>query len=129
MFMKKDVKENKGKTPVAETRLKSKENDRKVIFPLESFIVNLMDKAGAGKRYLKTTIELEVAGETEKKMVTNYKVQIRDTVLILLTGQSFNEIRTVEGKIELKQGLLARINQTLGKGIVQRLYFTEFVVQ
>jgi flagellar basal body-associated protein FliL len=35
----------------------------------------------------------------------------------------------MEGKLELKQALLSRINQALGEGIVQRIYFTEFVVQ
>ena len=100
-----------------------------IICPLESFIVNLMDRSGLGKRYLKTTIELEVADETGQEQVARYKAQLRDTILLLLTSQSFKEVSSIEGKLELKQALITRINQALGGAIVRRLYFTEFVVQ
>lgn len=100
-----------------------------IIYPLESFIVNLMDKAGLGKRYLKVKIIIEIGGEEAKKVVDGQKPRLRDTILLLLSSQSFKEINTMEGKLELKQALLSRINQTLGEGIVQRIYFTEFVVQ
>ncbi|MBU1052890.1 MAG: flagellar basal body-associated FliL family protein [Proteobacteria bacterium] len=99
------------------------------IFPLESFIVNLMDNAGTGKKYLKITMELEVVGEAEKKKLENYKTQLKDTILMLLSSRSFEEIYTVEGKLDLKQTLLARINQALGGNVVYKIYFTEFVVQ
>ena len=62
-------------------------------------------------------------------MVETHKPQLKDTVLLLLSSHSFEEIRSVEGKIELKQALLSRINQVLGGGVVHRIYFTEFVVQ
>jgi flagellar basal body-associated protein FliL len=35
----------------------------------------------------------------------------------------------MEGKLELKQTLLSRMNQILGDGVVRRIFFTEFVVQ
>ena len=68
----------------------------KIICPLESFVVNLVDKAGLGKRYLKTTIELEVGNEDSKEKVAKYKAQLRDTILMLLTSQTFKEISTIE---------------------------------
>ncbi|GAG32653.1 unnamed protein product, partial [marine sediment metagenome] len=78
---------------------------------------------------LKITLALEVCDEEEKRMVTRYTAELRDTILLLLSSQSFSEISTMEGKLELKQALLSRINHALGGRIVQRLYFTEFVVQ
>jgi flagellar FliL protein len=115
------------KTPKSRPQIRREEVG--MIYPLESFIVNLMDKAGLGKRYLKVKIILEIGGEEAKKVVDGQKPRLRDTILLLLSSQSFKEINTMEGKLELKQALLSRINQALGEGIVQRIYFTEFVVQ
>ena len=100
-----------------------------MIYPLESFIVNLMDKNGLSNRYLKVTISLDIGDEGNRKTVERHKPQLMDTILLLLSSQSFSDINTMEGKIELKQALLSRINQDLGGRIVHRIYFTEFVVQ
>jgi len=62
-------------------------------------------------------------------LLQGQKAQIRDTILLLLSSQSYAEISSMEGKLELKQSLLVRINQLLGGKKVRRLYFTEFVVQ
>lgn len=104
-------------------------NARGIICPLESFIVNLRDQSGSGKRYLKTTIQLEVTGEETQQLVKDHDAQLRDTILLLLSNRSYKEIRSLEGKLALKQALIVSINQLLGGKKVRRLYFTEFVVQ
>jgi flagellar protein FliL len=129
MFMAKDVNEKEGGDSATEMKAEKKEKELSIIFPLESFIVNLMDKSGYGKRYLKTTVELEVGDEDAQLMLQEKKAQLRDTILLLLSSQSFGEINSIEGKLELKQTLLVRINRLLGGKMVRRLYFTEFVVQ
>ena len=129
LFLKKDTESVADKAPGAEAKQVSDADETRIICPLESFIVNLADKSGLGKRYLKTTIELEVDDEKGQLRLQAYKSQLRDTILLLLTSQSFNDISSIEGKLDLKQALLTRINQTLGSGMVRRLYFTEFVVQ
>lgn len=106
-----------------------KKEEMNIIFPLKSFIVNLMDKKGLGKRYLKVTMEIEVNDEEHRKMAERYKPQLRDTILLLLSSQILQDINTMEGKLELKQLLLSRMNRVTGEGIIQRVYFTEFVVQ
>lgn len=123
------VKGKKEEAVTPKSRPQIRRQEVGIIYPLESFIVNLMDKAGLGKRYLKVKIIIEIGGEEAKKVVDGQKPRLRDTILLLLSSQSFKEINTMEGKLELKQALLSRINQTLGEGIVQRIYFTEFVVQ
>ncbi len=121
--------ENTKETQTTKAKVNKNKDEAKIVFPLESFIVNLADRSGLGKRYLKVTIALEVRDEEKKKMVEGYTAELRDTILLLLSSQSFKEISTMEGKLELKQALLSRINHALGGGVVQRLYFTEFVVQ
>jgi flagellar protein FliL len=115
--------EKEGKTEV-------KQAEKAVtIYPLKAFVVNLLDKKGVGKRYLKVTMELELGNELDKLVIDNHNAQLRDTVLLLLANQTITEINTMEGKLELKQAILTRMKQILGNGVVNRIYFTEFVVQ
>ena len=127
-YVKGNVSESGEGTSVSKLRDKNNKTPN-IVVPLESFIVNLMDKSGLGKRYLKVTIELEVGGEQAKLALDRFKPQLKDTILLLLSNQTFEDISTMEGKLELKQALLFRINQMLGEKIVERIYFTEFVVQ
>lgn len=106
-----------------------KEKTVSIIFPLKSFIVNLRAKSGVGKRYLKVTMEIEIGNQKAKETINNHAAQLRDTILMLLSSQSINEINTMEGKMELKHGLLTRMNRILGQSTIRKIYFTEFVVQ
>ena len=129
MFFTKDAGEGDQSAEAEAAQTANAEATQSIIVPLDSFIVNLMDRSGSGKRYLKTTIELDLADEESQGIVGVRKAQLRDAILLLLTSQSFAEINTTEGKQALKKALLLRINQALGGRIVSGLYFTEFVVQ
>lgn len=102
---------------------------KSIICPLDSFIVNLMDKSGLGKRYLKVTMKLELDSEKDKELLEDHTPQIRDTVLLLLSSLTFKEINSIEGKLDLKQSIISRVNRVLGDGRVKTIYFSEFVVQ
>ena len=128
-LMKGKYQEKNEAPRVSKSNSTSKEDETKMVFPLESFIVNLADNTGLGKRYLKVTLAMEVNEEDEKKMVEAHTAELRDTILLLLSSRSFKEISTMDGKLELKQALLSRINQAIGRVVVRKLYFTEFVVQ
>jgi len=124
------LKGKEGGTEISESRPKKKKKDEvRIIFPLETFIVNLMDKSGSGRRYLKVGMELEIGSEKDQQLLKSHTPQLKDTILLLLTSQTFKDINSMEGKIELKQALVSRINQALGEAIVHKIYFTEFVVQ
>jgi flagellar FliL protein len=126
---KEEIKNEEKAKEVPKSSFKKREEKPRITYPLDSFIVNLMDKAEVGKRYLKVRIVLEVGDEEGRKTVDSHIPQLKDTILLLLSSQSFSDINTMEGKIELKQLLVSKVNQILGEGIVHRLYFTEFVVQ
>ena len=55
--------------------------------------------------------------------------KVKDTLLLLLSSKSFEEISSMDRKIELKNQIVERLNQIVGKGKVRNVYFTEFVVQ
>lgn len=94
---------------------------------LEPFIVNLMDNTGT--RYLKVTIQLEMDKQEAADEVKARTPQIRDAVLVLLSSKTYADIGTVQGKYQLRDEVIARVNQILKDGKVKTAYFTEFVVQ
>lgn len=97
------------------------------IFNLDPFIVNLQDNSGT--RYLKLTINLELAPGTSPEELTAQSPQIRDSLIILLSSKGYSDIGTVEGKYQMRDEIVARVNQFLNKGKVKTAYFTEFVIQ
>lgn len=98
-----------------------------VAHELEPFIVNL--QGNGGKRLLKARIELEVNDEEAVKALEGQTAQARDAILLLLTEKTADQVLTLDGKVELRTELLARVNQALEDIKVRNLYFTEFVVQ
>ncbi len=97
------------------------------MFPIESFIVNL---AGAGgKRFLKATIDLELDKSETTEEVKARLPQVKDSILILLSSKTFEEVYTVQGKFKLRDEIISRTNSFLKTGKVKNIYFTEFVIQ
>ena len=97
------------------------------MFPLDTFVVNLAD--AGGKRYLRATMQLELAPEEHKETLEQRLPQIRDVVLTILPTKEFKDIRTVEGKSVLRTEILDRLNEILNGQAVANIYFTEFVIQ
>ncbi|MBW2615684.1 MAG: flagellar basal body-associated FliL family protein [Deltaproteobacteria bacterium] len=124
------LKESKDKEQISEETRPQEEKIKGIVtYPLDTFIVNLMDKSRSGKKYLKATMILEIGKQEQTMILDQYKPQLTDTILILLSSKSFDEISTIEGKLGLKRALLSRINQILGDVVARRIYFKEFVVQ
>ncbi len=106
---------------------KEEEEVVKPTHKLETMIVNLADQGG--KRYLRVTMELELSTPEVLEEITKKLPQLRDTILMVLPSKQYTEISTTEGKIALRDELIAKINALLKKGTVTTIFFTEFVVQ
>lgn len=94
---------------------------------LDSFVVNLSDPMG--RRYLKTTMDVEVVNSAAAAELAAAMPRVKDTLLLLLSSKSFEDISSMDKKIELKNDIVSRLNQIIGKNKVRNVYFTEFVVQ
>jgi flagellar FliL protein len=116
-----------GETDEAAKETVVDENAVGKIYSLKTFVVNLNDPGG--KRYIKTKIELEYIDEAVNMEIDARLPQIRDAVLLLLSSKSLDEIQDVDGKIDLRNELILRINQVLKQGKIRNLYFTELVIQ
>ena len=94
---------------------------------IDTFIVNILDDEE--NRYLKAAITLEVDAPTTADEINSRLPQLQDAILLLIGNKSFSELRDMQGKMQLRAELLNRINEILSKGMVKRIYFTDFVVQ
>lgn len=119
--------------PPAEEELKE-ENDEaaqekiiRPVFPLNTFIVNLAD--AGGNRFLRTTMELEIAGEELRDEMEQRLPQIRDCILMIVPTRKYQDIQTVDGKIALRTEIITRLNDLLKNEAITNIYFTEFVTQ
>jgi flagellar protein FliL len=97
------------------------------IFSLDTFIVNLADQGG--NRYLRVTMDLELANPELEAEVSQRLPQVRDSILMILPTKRFEDISTMQGKISLRDEILEKINGYLAKGKINNIYFKEFVVQ
>ena len=94
---------------------------------LPVFLVNLADPLG--RRYLKLSMDVEVVDEAAKADVAKNEAKIKDALLLLLSSKTYQELSTLDAKIQLKQDIVQRLNLILGNGKVIQVYFTEMVIQ
>jgi flagellar protein FliL len=104
-----------------------KKSDVVTIWPMEPFIVNIADVGG--ERYLKIVVQLEVSSPEAVSELEQIKPRIRDSILDLLTPKTLPELMDLAGKQRLRDDIAGRINNSITQGKVNRVYFTEFVVQ
>ncbi len=97
------------------------------ILALEPFIANLADDGG--RRYLKATFQIDFGTPEVPGAMAARLPQTRDLLLTLFTSKTFDEIRTPEGKQQLREEIIARVNQVLDRDLAKAVYFTEFIVQ
>lgn len=98
-----------------------------VVTGLDPFIVNLSGEAG--KRYIKVTMQLELSSKEGIEEVQQRMPQIKDSVITVLSSKTTEDLLTVDGKFQLKEQILTRVNILLQTGVVKNVYFVEFVIQ
>jgi flagellar FliL protein len=101
--------------------------EESVMFTVEPFVVNLND--AGGPKFLKVSIQLELANTALMDKAKAKSPQIRDAVITLLTSKSSESLFPPEGKLQLKDEINARMNQILGSNSVKNVYLTDFVMQ
>ena len=98
------------------------------MYPLDQFIVNLMS-SGSGKRYLKTSIALELSIAKLQAELDIKRDVLRDVIITILSSKTLEEVQTVRGKQALREEITERLNEFLVDGRISNVFFTEFVVQ
>ncbi len=98
-----------------------------ILYPLDTFTVNL--KSDAGRRYLKVTISLELEGEELSTELDAKSAVLRDKIIRILTSKTLEEISSKKGKQKVSQQIMDALNAMIRDGKIKGIYFTQFVIQ
>lgn len=95
------------------------------------FVVNF--ELPSPVRFLQVTVELELQQQADLDAVQKHLPVIRNNLLMLFSGQNYQQLRNREGKEQLREAVLAEVRSILAQrakrdGITQ-VYFTHFVMQ
>jgi len=108
-----------------EAKKEEKKEVKSVLIALDAFVLNLAEQG----RFLKVTMQFEIADPSNQQLMAEKTPQLRDAIITLVSSKSAESLSSPEGKFQLKDELLLRANQSMGKDIFKNLYFTEFVMQ
>ena len=97
------------------------------VVALDPFVVNL-DEPGTS-RYVKVTLQLELANAEAEHPLEKSKQLIRDMILSHLSGLKLADCLGTTAKDKLRVDLTKMLESVLGPGKVRRMFFQEFVVQ
>jgi flagellar FliL protein len=103
-----------------------------IYYPLKpAIIVNF--QARGRQRFLQAELTLLVRDEMVIQAVETHMPMIRNSLVMLFGGQTYEELQTAEGKELLQeqavQQLQALLEQETGKPGVEKVLFTNFVMQ
>ena len=134
----------------------------KVLKPLHylsmvpEFVVNF--GPGSKVRYLQVDLQVSTRNEAALAVINTYRPVLRNDILVLLSGQTFDQLRERSGKETLQKNILETINRVVAeaihseknkdskdeksenavaenqqaeavKGPIENVYFTSFIMQ
>ncbi len=103
-----------------------------IYYPLKpAIIVNF--QARGRQRFLQAELTLLVRDESVIQAVETHMPMIRNSLVMLFGGQTYEELQTAEGKEKLQdeavQELQTLLKQETGQPGVEKVLFTNFVMQ
>lgn len=93
-----------------------------------TFVANLT-AAGGASRYAKVALFVEAANEDAKTKIEAAVVPLRNESLMFLSGLQTEQVIGQEKIKALQDELQKRMSALVGKNVIKRVYFSEFVVQ
>lgn len=101
-------------------------------FTLEpAFLANF--QAGGRTHYLQVGLAVMARDEAAMEAVRAHMPLLRNRIVMLLSGESFEHLQSDAGRVELQEKLLKAIQEILqketGKPQIEQVYFTSFVMQ
>ncbi|MGM8227505.1 flagellar basal body-associated FliL family protein [Cellvibrio sp. ARAG 10.3] len=103
-----------------------------IYYPLSpAFVVNFEDRGRS--RFLQAELTLLLRDPDVPKALDMHMPAIRNALVMLLSGQSFETLQTAEGKEALREQALVKIQEVLqqeiGKPGIEQVLFVNFVMQ
>lgn len=95
------------------------------------FTVNVQGANGAS-RYLQIEVVFETSAHEAEALLVQYKPRIQHAMILLLSGQDADRLRTREGKHHLVGDIIEAVNKVIEeteKTGVKEVLFTSFIIQ
>lgn len=86
-------------------------------------------KGSGGKRFLVISLGVETKSSNVIVELTEKEVVVRDAILQMLSEYTADELSSIDLRETLKTQLIVRLNSLLQKGEIDRLYFTQYLLQ
>lgn len=99
-----------------------------VLVNLEDIVVTLVSDPKK-PRYLRININVEVPNQLVADVVSSRLPQLRDLVIMTLSGKTPEQISTPEGKKGLRDEIFRRMDEKMPEGTLMNIYFSDLVVQ
>jgi flagellar FliL protein len=84
---------------------------------------------GVPRRLVRVQISLEMLDEEGFEEVLNLGAGARDAIMRILNAKVYNDLESVQGKLQLKNQIIAQLNSAMKRGVVRQVYFNDFVIQ
>ena len=104
----------------------SKAEEKRHLYSLVPFKAHL---SGSPRRFVSLSLDLELLDEAAFEEVSDMGAQTRDAILEIINEKTVTDIRSVQGKLILKDEIITAVNGFLNQGIVKNAYFTNFSIQ
>ncbi|MBF0282187.1 MAG: flagellar basal body-associated FliL family protein [Zetaproteobacteria bacterium] len=96
---------------------------------IEPLTVNLSDSDGT--RYLRIKMKFEIPSDLSSDVLSPYMGVIKDLLINVLSSKTSDQLRSPQGKYQLKEELKYRVNDIVAQDspVVRKIYFGEFIIQ
>jgi flagellar basal body-associated protein FliL len=93
----------------------------------KSVVVNLAGPQPG--RYLRASLSLVLNNGHDKHNVKQSSSRLRHELIMLLSSKTAESLLAAEGKSELREEIVERINTAAGEDLIYEVYFRELLIQ
>ncbi len=99
-----------------------------VLVGLNEIIVTLQSPP-TRPRYLRINVDLEVKDQVTADIVGTRIPQLRDLVIMTLSGKTAEELSTPEGRKSIRDEIFRKMDALFPDGALMNIYFSDLVIQ
>lgn len=92
----------------------------------DHFVSNIEGESGG--LFLNLLLEVEATSAEVVSQMKKKDAAMKDAIIMLISSKSEKELSTAEGKTKLKNEITMRLENVLGSGTIQAVYFTDFSI-
>lgn len=129
-FLYQKQNHNEQNTNQVEEKKENKESSIMFKTDIESIVLNVLNSKNVNKM-MKLSFSIKYTDQLYTPKIEEYKTEINDLVITLISSKSSEELMTQNGKNLLKEDLLKELNKLFEKEKIEikQVLFTEFVIK